>query len=747
MNIAFINSVEECESFVKSQLAKYKADKLTINEYANLLENAHVLLTQRIVSDEHYNLGLSAICHVAQNLPDDKLIQTLLNDCISASRVFLYENMVSDRMQGYIPASESFFSNYAKQFYTVTSTGTVLTKDQKKLLNLFQQHRRLVVSAPTSFGKSRIIQEIILSNNYQNIAIVLPTIALLCETYVTLNFNQKISQKYNLINSLGRAESLNSSQGNLMILTPEKMDLVLDQYPNLKIDFFTMDEIYKIQDDPERSKIFTHCLYRLAKEQSDFYLIGPYFSNFSKSFLEWTNAHFQKFSAEIVQKDTQDISQLNENDIIKVNGINIKKRKLKDTNLKAIIKKVDGQSLVYISDRRSVESKAKLIASLQDSNTNFNSDLISYIKENISDDWSLVKLLEKKVAFHHSSIPKYIQTEIVDGFNNSTVDIIVCTTTLTEGVNTSAKNVIIYSNTKGGTALTGFDIKNIKGRAGRFLYHFVGNVYMLEPALEEEKDNIEFNYLDKQELDIEEVVQVKKNDLKNENLALRTTIENELQQQNIPLNLIRKNKFIAVRKQIVLINKLRGDLFLDHLHFEGTYPEKEKLGQIIQLCHDYLFSDNEANSKSFPIWEIIRLTKYYIYKKPNLKELIREQNAKETDTKIRRAFSLITRYFEFILPKYLTAFENIFNFVYEEKHYNDSKISLKYLITMLEFGFTNPHEIAFKEVGLPNDIIRKISDRFKDCKNIEEIRIQYRLNPLLINNLTEFEKKMFRKYV
>jgi hypothetical protein len=66
---------------------------------------------------------------------------------------------------------------------------------------------------------------------------------------------------------------------------------------------------------------------------------------------------------------------------------------------------------------------------------------------------------------------------------------------------------------------------------------------------------------------------------------------------------------------------------------------------------------------------------------------------------------------------------------------------------MLEFGFANPHEIAFKEVGIPNDIIRKISDNFKDCKNIEEIRIQYRLNPLLIKSLTEFEKKMFQKYV
>jgi hypothetical protein len=186
---------------------------------------------------------------------------------------------------------------------------------------------------------------------------------------------------------------------------------------------------------------------------------------------------------------------------------------------------------------------------------------------------------------------------------------------------------------------------------------------------------------------------------------------------------------------------------LDYLHFDGTYPEKEKLEEILRLCHEYLFSDKEASDKGFSIGEVIRLTKYYVYKKPSIKELIKTQNRKGVDAQIRCAFSLITHYFEFILPKYLTAFENIFNFIYKEKHPGKSGINLKFLITMLEFGFANPHEIAFKEVGLPNDIIRKISDNFKDCKNIEEIRIQYRLNPLLIKGLTEFEKKMFRKYV
>lgn len=63
------------------------------------------------------------------------------------------------------------------------------------------------------------------------------------------------------------------------------------------------------------------------------------------------------------------------------------------------------------------------------------------------------------VAFHHSGIPKYIQTEIVELFNSGVINTIVCTPTLTEGVNTTAKNVVFYDTTKADIDLTGFEVK------------------------------------------------------------------------------------------------------------------------------------------------------------------------------------------------------------------------------------------------------------------------------------------------
>lgn len=720
---------------------------LEFNEFKILLESTYILLN--LNDDESYNIGLYAICHVSEFLPEDNFLLQLLNDCIISSRVFLYKEMLPKKDL----IEDSFFDSYAKEIYTL-DTGTVLTKDQKKLFKLFNQHRRLIVSAPTSFGKSRIIEEIIIHNDYINIAIILPTIALLSETYIRFNSNLIIKENYNLINSLGLTETINKYHKNIFILTPEKMDMLLDERPDLKIDFFVMDEIYKIQDDEDRKNVFSNCLYRLSKMKTDFYLIGPYFDDFSSNFREKTKSFFEKFNSEIVQKDIYNIFDTAESSTYNLGGKKIKKLKDPKKNLRDILLNVDGQTIIYNYRKNYVEDLTLDVLKIIDNKTSeTDSDLINYISENISSEWSLVKALKKGVAFHHGAVPRYIQTEIIDSFNNQEIDIIVCTTTITEGVNTSAKNVILYSNVLGkkDKPLTGFEVKNIKGRAGRFRVHFVGRVFYFHETFENDKDVILVDYYDKNELSSEEVVQIDKEDLEGENLETRNKIEEILHKNKIPFSLIKQNKYIPIHKQIELINSLRSNpIYLQLVYFKGNRPEIQQLDEIFNLTREFLFNDRDLNDKSFPEWDLKRLLQYYIYYSPTIKLLIETQKGTEyIDTKIRKAFTLITHYFEFAFPRYFRAFENIYNFVYNE--YNNTiengGISLKYIITLLEFGFVNENEIALKEAGLPNDIVKKVSGKFNDCKSLEQVRIKYQLNPFIINNLTSFEQKIFKKYI
>ncbi|MFA7571350.1 MAG: helicase-related protein [Sulfurimonadaceae bacterium] len=510
----------------------------------------------------------------------------------------------------------------------------------------------------------------------------------------------------------------------------------------IKIDFFVMDEIYKIQDDISRKQIFTHCLYRLSKMKSDFYLIGPYFNGFSEEFKEKTNSKFEKYSTEIVKKDVVDISLIPINSEYSLFGENLKKYSGKEVNLKHILTSFLEQTLIYAKQVRTVESLARKFAESRNIEDNENG-LIDYIEESVNKNWSLIECLKKKVAFHHGKIPRYIQVEIVEMFNKGEIDFLFCTSTLIEGVNTSAKNVVIYDTLKGSDeVLTGFDIKNIQGRAGRFLRHFIGNVVIMEPSeAPAEKDIIEFSYYDKKELENDEILQIDQNDLNEKSLDKYKEIEKFLSSNNIPISIIKRNKFIDIFKQIQFINFLRSNKdFLQSLYFENNIPEKVQLEKILECLHEYIFNNQDKFDKAFPLFRLKHLTKYYVYKNPQIKEIIAEQEGKKVDTKVRNAFKLISHYFEFALPKYLTVFENLYNFVSKDK------ISLKFLIMKLEFGFTENHEILLKDIGIPYNIIRKISEKFADCKTLEDLKLKYFFVEQKLEILP-YEKEIIKKYL
>lgn len=728
--------------YINNLLQKLKKNRtLSYKEFKEILEGTYYLLQKDIDNEDWYNLSLSVICHVSEYLPDDSLLNEILLECISASRVFLYRDMLNNKSTKIKNSEPSLVEEFARSFYTLAS-GTTLTKDQKELLGLFQQHKRIVVSAPTSFGKSRIITEIITHNDYSNIAIILPTIALLTETFIRFRKDNLIFEKYNLVNSLKQPLK---EKNNILIFTPEKIDLFMDENPKFKFDFFVMDEIYKIQDDGDRSKIFTNSLYRLSKTKSDFYLIGPYFDKFSQEFLNRTNAKFFKYTSEIVQKDKIDLTTYQAKEKIIIGNSEIKKAGI-DVNLKNIIKSSSEQTLIYIGNKRSVESKAKLIASnlkeLEDK-----SGLIDYLETTFSKDWSLVTCLKKGVAYHHAGIPKFVQIEIVDSFNEGDIRAIVCSPTLIEGVNTTAKQVIIYNDEKGGDALTDFDVKNINGRAGRFLHHFIGRTIALTKLpLNQGEKIIEFSFFDK-ELQDDELIQINKEDLKNKNLEKRNKLENYLKNQHVPLELIKKNKFIPVENQIALINYFRKRLFFYYDFQFQMQPKKNQYESILRLIHEFLFVNKYKEDKNIPIWELIYHSSGYIYFDLSLKQLIEQQNRVTIDAKIRVALTLLTNYFEFALPKYLTVFQNLFNFVCDELNQPTKKINLELVVIKLEYGVTGAHEIALKEAGLPNIIIKNISDKFKGCNDVNEIREKYRNNPQLIKSLHPYEQIIFSKHI
>ncbi|MGL4795956.1 MAG: DEAD/DEAH box helicase [Aeromonas jandaei] len=743
MNQQIATGIEKIKR--KSGVSVDVLEKLLINVYRQLDSK----------NEQDYNQCLSAICHIANYNSSDRMVQQLLHDCIVKSRVFLYDNLLEKNNENYLP-DISPQDHILRNFYTSQKTNTTLTKPQKEIFDTFQKNKRLVVSAPTSFGKTRIVREIILHNNYKNIAFIMPTVSLLSEQYQEL---RKSVEGYTI--SKSSKVKIDEHKSYILVLTPERMSAFFEENPDFKIDFFVMDEIYKVDYklDDDRFRIFSDILYRLAKTDSDFYLAGPYISNFSKSFREKFNVELKKYSTEIVQKDYYALDNNKNKGVHSVENGSIRIIGDKFKNLLRLVteESIDGKFLIYRYQKHLVEEIAKKFLNTWPVKPH-NQELIDYLSNSVSPNWDLISCIKRGIAFHHGAMPRHIQDLIIDEFNDNSehgLNYLFCTTSLTEGINSAAKNVVIYDKKIGsGDPLKTLDRKNIEGRAGRFMQHFIGRVFHLETQDDDDGEtSVEIEYLDNADAALETLIQLEQDDVPRSKIDILDSYNNSLSALHIDPLIIKENRFVKIDGQIKLIQHLREANNLDNYHFKEKLPTNDCLSNILSCCYEYLFTDHDKGrnfnndiGKSI----LIGLTKYYIYHSPSFKELLTSdtvQRARNNDnSRIRYVFDLMSKYFEFAWPKYLKTFTNIYNFVASWK--NQPLLSLDMVIAKLEYGTTENHEIILRDSGLPNEIVKKLSHYFRGCETYEDVyNVSRSKNKEIKMFIHPIESKILDKYI
>ena len=99
-----------------------------------------------------------------------------------------------------------------------------------------------------------------------------------------------------------------------------------------------------------------------------------------------------------------------------------------------------------------------------------------WLKLNIGENIFLSEAVEYGFGVHHGRIPRAIAAQMVGLFNQRKLPVLLCTSTLIEGVNTSAKTVMIYDKAINRDNYDFFTFSNIRGRAGRLGQHYVGRV-------------------------------------------------------------------------------------------------------------------------------------------------------------------------------------------------------------------------------------------------------------------------------
>lgn len=340
-----------------------------------------------------------------------------------------------------------------------------LHSEQSLVLKHLLDGENLAVSAPTSFGKSLIIDAYIAIKKPKNILILVPTIALTDETRRRLS--KKFSAEYKIVTT----SEVELDEKNILIFPQERAIHYCDKLENL--DLLVVDEFYKASQkfDPERSPALLKAMLKLGERAAQKYYLAPNIADLNDNlFTKGMTFLRMDFNTVFLEKH-EEYKDIN-NDV-----------KKKNEALLRILGKHETKSLVYAGSYPGVDSVTTLLIDRNDMEISpLLSDFSAWLATNYHPNWKLTNLVKRGVGIHtgqlHRSLSQ-IQVRLFEEPKDG-LQTLVSTSSIIEGVNTSAENVIVWSNRKGQLKLDDFTYRNIIGRGGRMFRHFVGNIYILE---------------------------------------------------------------------------------------------------------------------------------------------------------------------------------------------------------------------------------------------------------------------------
>lgn len=145
-----------------------------------------------------------------------------------------------------------------------------------------------------------------------------------------------------------------------------------------------------------------------------------------------------------------------------------------------------GPILCIESTKAKAVSLANTIAATREESSEVETvELASFIESKLSADHPLSRAVKKGVAYHHGSLPGDVKSEIEIAVENGVLDVLVATTTMTEGVNLPVQAVIIssvgsyQSDDEFIEIVKGPKMANAIGRAGRATQETEGCVVLV----------------------------------------------------------------------------------------------------------------------------------------------------------------------------------------------------------------------------------------------------------------------------
>jgi hypothetical protein len=353
-----------------------------------------------------------------------------------------------------------------------------LHRAQSKLLRKLIDGDNLAISAPTSFGKSFIVDAYISIIKPKNVAIIVPTIALTDET------RRRLYPKFSSIYKIITTSEVELSERNIFIFPQERAIHYVDKIDEL--DILIIDEFYKASPefDKERSPALLKAILKLGEIAHQKYFLAPHISNLNDSIFT-IGMEFLHLDFNTVFLKKHELYRTIGNDEVE-----------KGRQLLSILSVENVKSLIYAGTYSQIDKVANLLI---DNVHNIQRPLLDscaeWLSKHYDANWKLVSLIKCGTGIHNGQLHRSLSQIQIKLFEDDLgLSNIVSTSSIIEGVNTSAENVIVWKNRNGNSRLNDFMYRNIIGRGGRMFKHFIGQIYLLEqpPCESDTQLNLEF---------------------------------------------------------------------------------------------------------------------------------------------------------------------------------------------------------------------------------------------------------------
>lgn len=613
--------------------------------------------------------------------------------------------------------TEFFKSDYLPNVY--------FHEQQKEIEQALSNGENVAVSAPTSFGKSLLIEEIVARRKFNNILIIQPTLALIDETRKKLS---RYKDFYNLIINTRQKVK----ERNIFILTAER---VLE-FPDLPhIDFFVIDEFYKISNRLNDSRIdaLNVALLKIMNYKPQTMFLTPTVDSLSEAFREKYQINFFKTDYALVNTNVIEVRNKNNNTLTG----NSKKNKLFK-----MLSEQDNSSIVYVkSPKEAYKLAGEYIEYLKQSDyeiRNNDLEIFDWIDENISPDWQLKNLLKYGIGAHNGALPRHVVTSEIDLFNERKLQVLFATVSLIEGVNTVAKNMFIFSQNKGTNKIDFFDFANIRGRAGRMNQHFTGNVYLFIDKIEGEEFVIDVPSIDQSPVSDEILVNIPDDEAKE--IERKHELEKDLDAE---IQDIIRNNLISIKGQKSLYKYIEEEKEkLTFLKWDGV-PAYDELWQTLYLGYKFLKeNENEGFVKSKAV------TALKFVNQP-LKKTINEQceyfESEGKRDSLNKAIDHVLKFqrneASFEIPKILAVVDSIQRYVFNKAYMKAGDYTT--FASLLENEQVDERLQFLIDYGVPSSAVKKVKELPKNLDEDSQI-IQYLKNNFkdFNDNLIAYEKKL-----